>query len=59
MLQRNKYLQRLSIAESRSPVSALLGPRQAGKTTLARQFAEGREATLFDLESEQRYARTR
>ncbi len=53
MISRNEYLRSLAAAVSRSPVTALLGPRQSGKTTLARQFAEGRESTLFDLESEQ------
>lgn len=32
------------------PVTLLLGPRQCGKTTLARQLAEERRATYFDLE---------
>ncbi len=53
MISRSKYLKLLSVATDRSPVTALLGPRQSGKTTLARQFAQGRDATLFDLESEQ------
>ena len=53
MISRTNYLNRLFVATGRSPVTALLGPRQSGKTTLARQFAEGREATHFDLESEQ------
>lgn len=34
----------------RSPVVALLGPRQCGKTTLARQLAAKREHEFFDLE---------
>ncbi len=34
-----------------NPVVLLLGPRQSGKTTLARQFAAGRDAEYFDLES--------
>lgn len=33
-----------------NPVVALLGPRQCGKTTLARQLAETRKSTYFDLE---------
>jgi predicted AAA+ superfamily ATPase len=33
-------------------VTALLGPRQCGKTTLARQFARDRHATFYDLESQ-------
>ena len=42
----------MSTALARSPVTALLGPRQCGKTTLARQFAELHSATYLDLESE-------
>jgi predicted AAA+ superfamily ATPase len=33
-------------------VTALLGPRQCGKTTLARLFARGRKASFYDLESQ-------
>lgn len=33
-----------------SPVVAILGPRQCGKTTLARTVAAGRRAEVFDLE---------
>ncbi len=51
MLQRPAYFDHLHAAADRSPVTALLGPRQCGKTTLARLFAEGREVTFFDLES--------
>lgn len=51
MLDRPAALARLSDAVRRSPVTALLGPRQCGKSTLARRFAEGREATSLDLES--------
>ncbi len=52
MVPRAQYLRLVGRATSRSPVTALLGPRQCGKTTLARAFAETREATFFDLESE-------
>jgi hypothetical protein len=41
----------LANAVRRSPVTALLGPRQCGKTTLARLFGQSRQATHFDLES--------
>ena len=44
----------LALIESRfraNPVVLLLGPRQCGKTTLARRFAAGRKAEYFDLES--------
>ena len=33
------------------PAVALLGPRQCGKTTLARQLAESSKSTYFDLEN--------
>jgi hypothetical protein len=52
MIYRTQYQDRLTTAIGRSPVTALLGPRQAGKTTLARLLAESRSATFFDLESQ-------
>ena len=52
MLERPDYLQRLAQATSRSPITALLGPRQCGKTTLARAFIQDKPATFFDLESQ-------
>lgn len=51
MLERADYLRQIGQATTRSPVTARLGPRQCGKTTLARAFAATREATFFDLES--------
>lgn len=36
-----------------SPVTALLGPRQCGKTTLARQIGDQIGATLFDMQDPQ------
>ena len=41
----------LSQAVKRSPITALIGPRQCGKTTLARRFSKGHTTTFFDLES--------
>ncbi len=52
MINRPVYLERLATAVERSPITALLGPRQCGKTTLARTFAKGRVSSLFDLESQ-------
>lgn len=52
MINRPSYLKQLSTAINRTPITALLGPRQCGKTTLARMFAEGKAATYFDLESQ-------
>ncbi len=41
----------VSQALEHMPAVALIGPRQAGKTTLALAIAEGRSATYLDLES--------
>jgi predicted AAA+ superfamily ATPase len=38
MIPRPRYLDQLGIAAGRSPVTALMGPRQCGKTTLAHIF---------------------
>jgi hypothetical protein len=51
MVLRARYLEQIEDAVRRSPITALLGPRQCGKTTLARAFCQNREATFFDLES--------
>ncbi|MFW6214007.1 MAG: hypothetical protein ACOC8L_13995 [Spirochaetota bacterium] len=40
---------RLKQAIARSPITALLGPRQSGKTTLARMISEEREGTLLEF----------
>jgi predicted AAA+ superfamily ATPase len=52
MIARSAYLEQLAKAVGRSPVTALLGPRECGKTSLAHRFAEGRTALYFDLESQ-------
>ena len=52
MIYRPAYLKRLQNAMGRSPVTALLGPRQSGKTTLARMLSKGKKAAYFDLESQ-------
>lgn len=52
-MHRALYLQAISQGFRTSPIVALLGPRQCGKTTLARQyFAEnaGIDSNYFDLE---------
>jgi len=51
IIQRRDYLERIANAVNRSPVTTLLGPRQCGKTTLARIFGKEHGATYFDLES--------
>ena len=52
MVDRPLYLKQLSRAVKRSPITALIGPRQCGKTTLARMFAKDRTTVFFDLESQ-------
>jgi uncharacterized protein len=52
MISRPAALARLTRAIGRAPITALLGPRQCGKTTLARALAAARDAAFFDLESE-------
>ncbi len=51
MIKRQQYLKKLKAAIKRSPVTALLGPRQCGKTTLARELGEQQSAVYYDLES--------
>ena len=50
MITRSKALSRLQRALRENPVCALQGPRQCGKSTLARELAHTREAHWFDLE---------
>ncbi len=50
MIARTALEQQLRQAVKRNPVTALYGPRQCGKTTLARQMATGDRAEYFDLE---------
>lgn len=51
MLSR-RLLPKLAEALSEAPAVALLGPRQAGKTTLALEIADTRPSVYLDLESE-------
>lgn len=51
MIDRPYYLKLLERAIAHSPIVAILGPRQVGKTTLARLFAQNKRVTIFDLES--------
>jgi predicted AAA+ superfamily ATPase len=51
MLKRIQLLWSLRTALKMGPAVALLGPRQCGKTTLARQLTEGSKSTYFDLEN--------
>ncbi len=51
MLSRPNYTETIARALKRSPITALLGPRQCGKTTLARMLMEQQNAHYFDLEA--------
>ena len=50
MIDRNRYENKLLLALKRSPVTTLLGPRQCGKTTLARGVWNKMGGTYLDLE---------
>lgn len=50
MINRKQYTSRVQTALGRNPVVALLGARQVGKTTLARELAGKTTSHYFDLE---------
>src|SRR5216683_5332943 len=50
LIQRTGLLDQIRQATSRSRIVALLGPRQSGKTTLAREFVAPDALNYFDLE---------
>ena len=51
MIRRPAFSQAITRLLEKNPVVALLGPRQCGKTTLARHVASQRESEYFDLEN--------
>ena len=51
MIERPQRMEAVAGALDHYPVAAILGPRQCGKTTLARAFAQDRECVFFDLEN--------
>jgi uncharacterized protein len=57
MIARQTDVELVRAALKRSRVVALLGPRQCGKTTLARQFVPADSLNYFDLEEPQGIAR--
>lgn len=57
MIQRDKALKNIQKALKRSPVVALIGPRQCGKTTIARQIVPSDSINYFDLEDPASLAR--
>jgi len=50
MIERSASIQAMRTALTRSRIVALVGPRQCGKTTLAREFLPEDSANYFDLE---------
>ena len=50
MIERFGYLNEVKTGLARGPVVALIGPRQCGKTTLARQLMGAEAPGYFDLE---------
>jgi uncharacterized protein len=57
MIQRASILSTLTVALARSRVVVLAGPRQCGKTTLARELIEEDSLNYFDLEDPASLAR--
>lgn len=57
MITRKVDIRNIRQALQRSRIVALLGPRQCGKTTLARQFVAADSLNYFDLEDPQSLAR--
>ena len=57
MIDRQSDVRLVRTALRRSRVVAILGPRQCGKTTLARQFVPADSINYFDLEDPQSLAR--
>ena len=51
MIPRPEPIRQIETSFQIHPVTALLGPRQCGKTTLARLIAEQEPSTVFDLEN--------
>ena len=57
MIPRHRWLTEVRGALARSRVTALIGPRQSGKTTLARQIVPLESPAYFDLEDPRSLAR--
>src|SRR3990170_4958129 len=57
MIERPSWIKAIKTALDRSRVVTLIGPRQCGKTTLAREFLPEDSANYFDLEDPASLAR--
>lgn len=49
-ISRPDYFKEIEMSVRNNPVTAIMGPRQCGKTTLARAIAKTTESVFFDLE---------
>jgi len=57
MIARPDLVEKAVLGLTQSPVTLILGPRQCGKTTLARQLGEKYPGTYYDLENPRDLAR--
>ncbi len=57
MIERIELLRQVEYGLQRNPVTAILGPRQCGKTTLAKEVGRRENAVYFDLEDPNDQAR--
>jgi uncharacterized protein len=51
MIRRSRFIKVVRSVLANNPVCALLGPRQCGKTTLARELTRHKPSHFFDLET--------
>lgn len=51
MIERKRLKERIKFLRSIVPAVLLVGPRQRGKTTLARSIAKVYRGTVFDMEN--------
>lgn len=51
VIKRSRYVSAVRESIERNPVTAILGPRQCGKTTLARMVGKASDTVYFDLEN--------
>jgi predicted AAA+ superfamily ATPase len=49
-INRPEFIKEIEASIRNNPVTAIMGPRQCGKTTLARAIAQSTKSTIFDLE---------
>ncbi|MCC5927355.1 MAG: ATP-binding protein [Bacteroidetes bacterium] len=55
VINRPAFIDDIKTSISNNPITAIMGPRQCGKTTLARTIARTTDSTIFDLEDPSDY----